>query len=475
MLDPNIMWKKWKTTFLSIADFHAPETTKKVRSEYAPWITNNIREVMKQRDFLKKKAVKTGSKQFHDAYKRTRNDLNRLIKNTKSTYFRNTLNGCEKNPKEMWKTINKLTGKKSKTTLISEIQHDNQNVTKPEEIANSLNAHFNEVASNLSKDIPQSSKTAESYLTSSNARFNIQNVSLTKVFKLLSTIKTSKSAGHDRISGKLLKDAAEVIAPTLTAIFNASIHAGVFPDDFKTAIISPIHKSGSKTNCDNYRPISVLSSVSKIFEKLITEQLETYLESNGILTEQQAGFRKNNSTQTSLLNITNQWLINMDKGCLNGVIFLDLKKAFDCVDHHILTKKMHIYGIRGHTLAWFRSYLTNRTQICKVNQAMSEARTVKCGIPQGSNLGPLLFLLYINDLPNCLSLSSASMFADDTNISTHGDTGNEIQERLNADLENVHQWLLANKLTLNKQKTEYMIIGSRQRISNKIGDPKIEL
>ena len=153
----------------------------------------------------------------------------------------------------MWKTINKLTGKKSKTTLISEIQHDNLNVTKPEEIANSLNAHFNRVTSNLAKDIPQSSKTAESYLTSFNARFNIQNVSLTKVFKLLSTIKTSKSAGHDRISGKLPKDAAEVIAPTLTAIFNASINAGVFPDDFKTAIISPIHKSGSKTNCDNYR------------------------------------------------------------------------------------------------------------------------------------------------------------------------------------------------------------------------------
>jgi hypothetical protein len=151
---------------------------------------------MKQRDFLKTKAVKTGSKQFHDAYKRTRNDLNRLIKNTKATYFRNTLNGCEKNPKEMWKTINKLTGKKSKTTLTSEIQHDNQNVTKPEEIANSLYAHFNEEASNLAKDIPQSSNMAESYLTSSNALFNIQNVSLTKVFKLLSTIKTSKSAGH---------------------------------------------------------------------------------------------------------------------------------------------------------------------------------------------------------------------------------------------------------------------------------------
>ena len=127
---------------------------------------------------------------------------------------------------------------------------------------------------------------------------------------------------------------------------------------------------------------------------------------------------------------------------------------------------MHCYGIRGHTLAWFQSYLSSRIQICKVDQTMSKTRTVKCGIPQGYNLGPLLFLLYINDLPNCLTSSSASMFANDTNISTNGKTNDELQERINVDLENVHQWLLANKLTLSKDKTEYMIISSRQRISN---------
>ena len=162
----------------------------------------------------------------------------------------------------------------------------------------------------------------------------MQNVLETRVYKLISTIKTSKSAGHDGIPAKLLKDAAEEIAPSLTAIFNASINSGIFPDDFKTAIISPIQKSESKSNCDNYRPISVYSCVAKIFEKLITDQLETYLESNGLLVEQQAGFRKKHSTQTSLLRITNQWLLDMDKGSLCGVVFLDLKKAFDCVDHN---------------------------------------------------------------------------------------------------------------------------------------------
>ena len=190
-------------------------------------------------------------------------------------------------------------------------------MTKKHEIADALNSHFNKVASCLVNNMPQSSRTPESYVNRPDTQFTIQNVSLTKVYKLLSTIKTSKSAGHDRIPGKLLRDAAEVIAPSLSAILNASINTGIFPEDFKIAIISSIHKAGSKTNCDNYRPISVLSSVAKIYEKLVTEQLEIYLETNHILAEQQAGFRKNHSTQTSLLNITNQWLMNMDKGLLN--------------------------------------------------------------------------------------------------------------------------------------------------------------
>jgi hypothetical protein len=304
----------------------------------------------------------------------------------------------------------------------------------------------------------------------------MQNATVIDVHKILSSIDVSKSTGHDGISNKLLKDSADIIAYSLTLIFNTSINTGIFPNDFKTAIISPIHKAGCKTECNNYRPISILSSVSKIFEKLITQQLETYLEKNEILVQQQAGFRIKHCTQTSLLNITNQWFINMDKGSLNGVIFIDLvKQAFDCVDHSILLRKLYHYGIREKSFEWFQSYLSDRVQICKVNQTLSNKRIVKCGVPQGSNLGPLLFLLYINDLPNCLSLSAASMFADDTNISTYGTSAVEIQEHLNHDLENIHQWMLANRLTLNKEKTEYMIIGSRQKLSKIINEPEIHV
>ena len=247
---------------------------------------------MRLRDYLKRKAVKTGSKQLHDAYKKTSNYLNRIIKNTNATYFMNTLNKCENNPKEMWKTINKLTNKNSKTTLISEIQQGNEVLTTKHEIAEALNVHFGEVGPGLAGGIPHGNRTPESYLIFSNKQFFMRNVSQASVYILLSTIKTSKSAGHDGIPAKLLKDAAEEITPSLTAIFNASINTGFFPNDFKIATISPIHKSESKSICDNYRPISVLSCVAKIFEKLITTQIEAYLESNGLLVDEQSGFRK---------------------------------------------------------------------------------------------------------------------------------------------------------------------------------------
>ena len=154
----------------------------------------------------------------------------------------------------------------------------------------------------------------------------------------------------------------------------------------------------------------------------------------------------------------------MDNNLINGVLFLDLKKAFDTVDHNILLSKLQLYGIRGTAHRWFQSYLKDRKQICKINQTMSDAKSIHCGVPQGTNLGPMLFLLYINDLPNCLTKTSSVMFADDTSLSCEGSSSAEIEGKLNHDLEMVHMWLTTNKLTLNQEKTEYMIIGSQQRL-----------
>ena len=184
---------------------------------------------------------------------------------------------------------------------------------------------------------------------------------------------------------------------------------------------------------------------------------------------------KSHSTTTSLLKSTNKWLLNIDKGLINGVLFLDLRKAFDTVDHKILIDKLKLYGITGNTLNWFISYLDKRYQTCKVNNVRSSRKLIECGVPQGSNLGPLLFLLYVNDLPNCIDQAEPSMFADDTNLSTSAGSVEKLETQLNIELDKIYRWLVANRLTLNVSKTEYMIIGSRHNLGKIDKDPVIKI
>ena len=245
--DPNLMWEDWKAKFLAVADMHAPYVTRKVRNEYVPWITVEIKISIHHRDFLKNKAVKTKSKYIHEAYKKARNDVNKLIKHTKATYYMNAFNHCESNPKEMWRKISDLTNKKTKTTDVSEIAEGGVTLTDPTEVANSFNKFFSEIGPNLADKLPNPDYPPESYVKSINADFHFRTITESEVLKLLTTLKTSKATGHDRFPAKLLKDSADIIAKILTHIFNKSLLSGKFPDDLKISIISPIYKSGNKT------------------------------------------------------------------------------------------------------------------------------------------------------------------------------------------------------------------------------------
>ena len=211
--------------------------------------------------------------------------------------------------------------------------------------------------------------------------------------------------------------------------------------------------------------------MAKVFERIIYDQLYAYLEEHNIICKYQSGFRAIHSTVTALLEATDTWAYNIDCGKINAVVFLDLKKAFDTVDHEILLSKLSNYSIYGNAHQWFKSYLENRTQMCSINGSLSQSCLLSCRVPQGTILGPLLFLLYINDLPNCLSNCEQRMYADDTHLTYAGDNADNIQLQLNQDLENVHNWLRANKLTLNMTKTEFMLIGSRQRLSTLTESP----
>ena len=213
--------------------------------------------------------------------------------------------------------------------------------------------------------------------------------------------------------------------------------------------------------------------VSKVFEKALYGQLYDYFVVNNLLSQNQFGFRQFHSTASALLDSTNEWFINMDRGQFNIAVFLDLQKAFDTINHNILIKKLDLYGLQKPALNLLGSYLENRFQMCTVNGVLFKKNLVTCGIPQGSILGPLLFLIYINDLPSSLEHSSSRMFADDTTLTVSGKSLHDVEVAINHDLSNVNQWLCANKLSLNLVKTEYILIGSRHNINNILATPKV--
>ena len=248
--DPNMLWNNFRTTFNYVADIHAPIQGRKVRNMKAPWLTDAIKKSMNRRDYLKKKAVKTNSSAYHNAYKSLRKEINKKIIHPKRNYYTTCVDKNRSNSKQLWKHINQLVNKNPKPTNVSAIQIDEQVVTKNETIAELFNEYFTDIGPKLSSQITATNVGFERYMKfKAHQNFNFRNINLHEVLKALEKLKTSKSTGHDNIPVKLLKDASDVAAPFLVKIFNSSLRHGIFPDELKTARITPIiHKSGDKKN-----------------------------------------------------------------------------------------------------------------------------------------------------------------------------------------------------------------------------------
>ena len=248
---------------------------------------------------------------------------------------------------------------------------------------------------------------------------------------------------------------------------------GVFPSVLKTAKVVPVFKKDSKLNYSNYRPISLLSNIEKILEKFIYKRLYAFPDYNNITYDLQFGFRQEYSTSHALINITENIRKALDDGNIGCGVFVDLQKAFDTVDHQILLAKLNHYGIRGVSNDWFKSYLSNRNQYVSINGYESGLAAINCGVPQGSVLGPLPFLLYINDLNQAIKFCKVHHFADDTNLLCLSNSIKKLSKLVNADLKHLLNWLNANKISLNVKKTEMIIFKSKQKKLE--GDLKIKL
>ena len=464
---PNEMWEFWKNQFLSCIDKHAPIRSKRIGNKKSPWITHELIRKMRKRDFLKKKAERTKDQYCWNDFKAARNEVNNSIKYAKRKYFCDNLSACKKDPRKTWQLVNELSSRQHMKKVIADIEIGDIKITSASEMAEAFNCHFANIGHDLARDIPSvnTDTVPESYLISTNATFSFKSCSPNEVRKLLEKLDTKKSTGLDNLPSRMLKIAAGVLAPSLAFLFNQSISSGIVPTEWKLAKVTPIFKKGKRQDVNIYRPISIIPAVAKVFERIIYDQFFKYLNDNDLLVNCQSGFRSLHSTLTSLLEASNSWSVNIDNGLINGVIFIDLKKAFDTIDHKILLRKLASYGIDHRALKWFDSYLSDRQQKCVVNGELSGARAVTCGVPQGSLIGPLLFLIYINDLPNCLSKALPRMYTDDTSISIAASSLPELESALNAELAYLHEWLNVNKLSLNIAKTELMLIGSRQRLS----------
>ena len=442
---------------------HAPLkklTPKETKLKQKPWITSELIKMIKIKNKLfNRKKRQPDNVNIKLLYNVFRNRVNRELIKSKKSYYTKYFEDNNNNSKKIWEGIKSIINTKNpKGTSIDQLKVENKIIDNPIEIAETVNNFFANIGSNTEKDIPNNPVIKpESYLKNRNQQnFIIGNITHNEILEIINKL-DNKCSGPHSIPNNLLKITADLIIEPLHKIISNSFNSGKFPDPLKISKVIPIHKGNSSEEVNNYRPISLLSIFDKIIEKLVHKRLYNFLEQNNILYHNQFGFRKNNSTTYALLQITEKIKETIENRKFGCGIFIDLRKAFDTVNHTILLKKLEHYGVRDTEYNWFESYLSNRKQYVFVNGISSEIRNITSGVPQGSVLGPLLFLIYINDLPNISNIFNFYLFADDTNIYYEDHTPEKLEKVINKELKKLHTWLIVNRLSLNIEKTNFVL------------------
>ena len=461
--------------FKFILNQHAPWIIFQQRKNFSPWITENTKNLMKERDTWKTRAKELAVANPGEAseeqrfawneYKKLRNKINNKKRFEERDFKRDKIMENIGDPAKVWNSTKTFMNWKS-TGTPSQIEVNNQLVTSARLIAGLMNQFFIDkvrlIRAGMSQVVTNLAHCLK-IMENKRCRLSLQHITEEKVRKLLTSLSNSRSTAIDELDNYSVKVAADVIAAPLHHIITLSIMQQRFPSSWKYAKVLPLHKKLSTLERKNYRPVAILSPLSKVLEKFIYEQLYNYLTVNKILHPNLHGYRKNRSTQTALLQMYDRWVQAAAIGQVSGAVLLDLSAAFDLVPPDILLKKLEIYGLEKEFLAWIESYLTNRHQAVWIDHVLSDFLPCDVGVPQGSNLGPLFFMLFVNDLPFILTCDM-DQYADDSTLTATGKTITEINATLDSNCAVVSNWMAENKLKLNADKTHILTLGTKERL-----------
>jgi exonuclease III len=440
--------------------------TEKFGSYNQPWFKNELKPYMKLRDeYYKLKKKFPLNDHFKLKFKYYKNFCADHVERDKIIFNSNKIQSNINQPRKLWPEISRIIYNKTKTfdNPVKLIKDNDQLISNPKLIANTMNNFFVEIPKQLDQALPNLVATSNILQNAepSDCLTDFLRVSKAEIIEVIKTLKPDAAAGYDKLSTNFLRQADDKVLEFLVKSVNTMFDTNKFPNTLKIAKIIPIFKDGDKREANNYRPIAVLPILSKIFETIINNRIIEYLTKSNIIHKNQFGFRKGSSTAAATINLIIDIVNGLENKKKTAGLFIDLKKAFDCVNHEILLKHLWKIGFRGKAHKLLENYLTGRRQFVKIGETEGETIQNNCGVPQGSILGPTLFLIYINEIFNLQLIGKPQLYADDAVLIYTENSLDDLYVAMSTDLRILNSWFTENRLTINSKKTQYMIFKTK--------------
>ena len=484
--DPKTAFDSFFNLITSAAELSFPleqPTNFAKKKRYTPWMTPGLLISSATKHKLYSKKIRSKSVQDATNFANYNRIFNSLKKKAKKAHYLKAFSDSINDLKTTWKLINEVSGRKKGNndplpSYFINPSDPSLKISSKTEIANHFNSFFSSIGPKLAADLNTSHlprNNFEKYMGSKpDCKFKFQQISVHQMLQIVKGLKNKKSAGNDLMSNNLLKLAIPSIAAQLTRLTNLSLTSGFVPSQITVARVLPLYKDGNKREFNNYRPIAIISTIGKVVEKVVCLQLSNYFNKNNLLHKNQFGFRTKHSVEHPLMLFSNNVMNSLRYNLFSLAVFIDLKKAFDTVNFDILLAKLSFYGVSSVEIEWFKNYLV-RFQCVKVGaSSFSDTVRMLCGIPQGTCLGPLLFLIFINDLP-LATLFISLLFADDTTFQLEGPNLSNLITLANVELKKAEEWFSSNLLTLNSKKTKLMIFSPNTYFPPPSSLPKLKI